>query len=158
MLSHSRFQPFSLAVLFQDFKPLFGLIYIITLPFCLSVWMFVCLSVCLFVCLSVCLFVCLYPIHVKTAEPIRPKCFVGPHMIPGKVYTNSQNFKNLYPKICIQKSVSKNLYPKDFEFCKILKMRVLNIIKSANFFFVIVLYSTKRRCLQKATIKSWNRG
>ena len=37
MLSHSRFQPFSLAVLFQDFKPLFGLIYIITLPFCLSV-------------------------------------------------------------------------------------------------------------------------
>ena len=40
MLSHSRFQPFSLAVLFQDFKPLFGLIYIITLLFCLSDWLF----------------------------------------------------------------------------------------------------------------------
>ena len=41
---------------------------------------------CLSVCLSVCLFVCLYPINVKTAEPIRPKFFVGHHMIPGKVY------------------------------------------------------------------------
>ena len=31
-------------------------------------------------CLSVCLFVCLYPINAKTAEPIRPKFFVGPNM------------------------------------------------------------------------------
>ena len=30
--------------------------------------------------------VCLYPINVKTAEPIEPKFFVGPHMTPGKVY------------------------------------------------------------------------
>ena len=40
------------------------------------------LSVCLFGCLSV----CLYPINVKTAVPIRPKFYVGPHMTPGKVY------------------------------------------------------------------------
>ena len=32
------------------------------------------------------LFVCLYPINVKTAEPIGPKFFVGPHGAPGKVY------------------------------------------------------------------------
>ena len=31
--------------------------------------------------LSVSLFVCLYPINVKTAEPIQPNFFVGPHMI-----------------------------------------------------------------------------
>ena len=37
-------------------------------------------------CLSVCLFVCLYPINVKTAKPIGPKFFVGPHVSPGKVY------------------------------------------------------------------------
>ena len=37
-------------------------------------------------CLSVCLFVCLYPINVKTAEPIRPKFFVGHHVTTGKVY------------------------------------------------------------------------
>ena len=30
--------------------------------------------------------VCLYPINVKKAEPIGPKFFVGPHVIPGKVY------------------------------------------------------------------------
>ena len=35
---------------------------------------------------SVCLFVCLYPINVKTAEPIRPKFFVGHHVTPWKVY------------------------------------------------------------------------
>ena len=33
-----------------------------------------------------CLSVCLYPINVKTAEPIGPKTFVGPHGAPGKVY------------------------------------------------------------------------
>ena len=37
-------------------------------------------------CLFVCLFVCLYPINVKTAEPIRPKIFVGHLGTPGKVY------------------------------------------------------------------------
>ena len=33
-----------------------------------------------------CLGVCLYPINVKTAEPIGPNFFVGPHMNLGKVY------------------------------------------------------------------------
>ena len=33
--------------------------------------------------------VCLYPINVKTAEPIRPKFYVGPHVAPGKVYGQS---------------------------------------------------------------------
>ena len=42
------------------------------------------------VCLYVCLFVCLYPINVKTAEPIGPKFFVGPHGAPGKVYEKSK--------------------------------------------------------------------
>ena len=37
-------------------------------------------------CLFWCLFVCLYPINVKTAEPIGPKFFVGPHVTPTKVY------------------------------------------------------------------------
>ena len=36
--------------------------------------------------LPVCLSVCLYPINVKTAEPIGPKFFVAPCVIPGKVY------------------------------------------------------------------------
>ena len=39
----------------------------------------------LFDCLS-CLFVFLQPTVVKTTKPIGPKLFVGPHMIPGKVY------------------------------------------------------------------------
>ena len=34
-------------------------------------------------CLGVCLFV---SNNVKTAEPVRPKFCVGPHVIPGKVY------------------------------------------------------------------------
>ncbi len=33
-----------------------------------------------------CLLVCLYPINAKTAEPIRPKFFVGPRVNPRKVY------------------------------------------------------------------------
>ena len=41
----------------------------------------------------------------------------------------------------------KNVCPEDFEFFKILKMREKNVIKSANF-FVIVLYCTKRIYLQ----------
>ena len=31
-------------------------------------------------------FSCLYPINVKTAEPIRPKFIVGPHITPRKFY------------------------------------------------------------------------
>ena len=38
-----------------------------------------------------------------------------------------------------------NLCLKVFYFCKVLKMREKNIMKSANF-FVFVLYCTKRRC------------
>jgi len=38
------------------------------------------------------LFVCLYPINVKTAEPIRPKFCVGPHVVPGKVYEWSYEY------------------------------------------------------------------
>jgi len=34
-------------------------------------------------CLSVCR---LYPINVKTAEPIKFKFCVGPHVTPGKVF------------------------------------------------------------------------
>ena len=33
--------------------------------------------------------VCLCPINVKTAEPIRPKFSVGPHVAPEKVYGQS---------------------------------------------------------------------
>ena len=40
---------------------------------------------CLYINLD-CLFVCFYPINVKTAEPIGPKFFVAPRVIPGKVY------------------------------------------------------------------------
>jgi len=36
-----------------------------------------------------CLSVCLYPINVKRAESMRPKFFVGPHVAPGKVYSQS---------------------------------------------------------------------
>ena len=35
----------------------------------------------------------LYPINVKKAEPIGPKFFVGPHVIPSKV--DNRIFKNL---------------------------------------------------------------
>ena len=38
-----------------------------------------------------CLFVSLYPTNVKTAEPIGPKFFVEPHMIPAKVYMEVRN-------------------------------------------------------------------
>ena len=43
----------------------------------------------LFVCLSV----FLYPIHVKTAEPMGPKFFVGHLGTPGKVYESSKKSK-----------------------------------------------------------------
>ena len=50
-------------------------------------------------CLSVWMSVCLYPINVKTAEPIRPKFFVGPHMTPGLVYEWSKFQKFVSNKI-----------------------------------------------------------
>ena len=80
--------------------------------------------------MSVCLFGCLNPINVKTAEPIRPKFCVGPHVAPGKVYDRSK----------FQKFVFKSFY-----FCKILKNAATIIMKSANFF---LKYCTKRRCSQ----------
>ena len=54
------------------------------------------------------LLVCLYPINVYTAEPIKPKFCVVPRMTPRKIYGGSK-----LQKLC----------PKDFDFCKILKMR-----------------------------------
>jgi len=45
----------------------------------------------------------LHRINVKTAEPIGPNFFVGPHMIPGKIYGWSkfndfarEKFRNLF--------------------------------------------------------------
>ena len=46
----------------------------------------------LLVCFPV--LVCLYAIDVKTIEPIGPNFFVGPDMIPEKVYGCSE-FKNM---------------------------------------------------------------
>ena len=45
--------------------------------------------------LLVCLSVHLYPINVKTAEPIRPKFYVAPHVTPGKEYDWSKFFKKI---------------------------------------------------------------
>ena len=47
--------------------------------------------------MSVCLFVL---INAKTAEPIGPKFYVGPHMILGK-FKDAQNLKNLSSKMLI---------------------------------------------------------
>ena len=55
----------------------------------------------LLVCLGVCLFVRLYLIKIKTAEPIGPKFFVGPHVDPregfcmikfSKIASNNLNY------------------------------------------------------------------
>jgi len=56
-------------------------------------------------------------------------------------FMNHPNFKNLSSKV--------------FNFCKILKMRKKNIMKSANF-FIGVLYSSKLKKMltDKATIKN----
>ena len=72
--------------------------------------------------LSVCLFVCLYPINVKTAEPIRPKFFVGHHVILGKVYGWSS----------FQKFASIKI-----RFLKCLKIHDIFFIKSAKFLFLL---------------------
>ena len=50
--------------------------------------------------------------NVKTAEPIRPKFCVGPHVAPEKVYSQS-DFKYL-----------KKFYLKIFNFCKYAKLKV----------------------------------
>ena len=41
----------------------------------------------------------------------------------------------------------KNVCPKDFDFCEILKMRE-KIFENSRKFFVIILYCKKRRCSQ----------
>ena len=56
---------------------------------------------CLGGCLSVWVFVCLYPIKVKTAELIGPKFFVGPHVIPVKVYESSEFKKFVFKSFFI---------------------------------------------------------
>jgi len=71
----------------------------------------------------------LHPINVKTDESNECKLCVGPHMNPGKVYGCSE----------FQKVVFKS-----FRFLKNFEIAQTNIIKSANFLFVIVLYCTKR--------------
>ena len=83
-----------------------------------------------------CLYVCLYPINVKTAEPIRPKFCVWPHVTPGR-FMNDQNFQNLCFKV---------LY-----FCKILKS-AKKYNKIRNFLFCFILYKEKM-LTDKATIK-----
>ena len=48
---------------------------------------------------------------VKTAEPIRPKFCVGPHMTPGNAYECSKCLK-----ISLQLHMSEKLYYIDFNF------------------------------------------
>ena len=76
-------------------------------------------------CLSVCLGVCLYPINVKTAEPIRPKFCVGPHVSPGKVYE--------WSKFQIFDSIKIRFLLNFWKFWK----STIFLLKSANFFFVL---------------------
>ena len=83
-----------------------------------------------------CLSVCLCPINVKTAEPIRPKFFLGSGMTPGKVYE--------WSKI-------KNFVLKRFLFCKILKMCEKSLWNPQIFLFILY----KDQMLpDKASIKS----
>ena len=65
------------------------------------------------------------------AVSIEPKLFVKAHNShdPRGRFMNAQNYKKLCPK-----------------FCKIWRCAKKNIMKSANFLFVFVLYCTKRRC------------
>ena len=82
-------------------------------------------------CLFVCLFVCLYPINVKTAEPIRPKFFVGSLM------SHKGRFTIKISKISLQQN--------------------LNVIKCWNprFFF---LQNPKTFCLFLFfNVHNWNR-
>ena len=90
--------------------------------------------------MPVCLFV-LYPINVKTAEPIRPKCCVGPYVAPGKVHGRS-GFKHV---------ILKYVYLKLFNFAKFQKCakKYYDICKLKFF----ILYKEKM-LTDKATIKS----
>ena len=72
-----------------------------------------------------CLFVCLYPINVKTAEPIRPKFCVEPHVAPGKVYEWLK--LQIFVSIKIRFSLNFWKFWKSTHF----------LLKSANFFFVL---------------------
>ena len=70
-------------------------------------------------CLSLSLSVCLYPINVKTAEPIRPKCCMGPHVTSRKnLYLKVSHFWKIL-KMC--EKISWN--PQTFCFCFILLQR-----------------------------------
>ena len=70
-------------------------------------------------CLSVCLFVS----NVKTAEPIEPKFYVGPHMTPGKVL-DAPNYKDLCPNV--------------FDFCKDFRIREKVLLDPRTFFVIII--------------------
>ena len=85
---------------------------------------------------SGCLFVCLYPINVKTAEPIWPNFFVGPHGAPGKVY-EWLKFQ-LFVSIKIRSSLNFWKFWKSTKF--FVKIREL-------FLFCFTVY-TKRTCSQ----------
>ena len=85
---------------------------------------------------SVWVSVCLYPINVKTAEPIRSKFCVGPHVAPGQVYEWSKFQIFVYIKIRLSLIFSEN-----FE-----NLRNV-LLKSANFFVLFTMY-TKRTCSQ----------
>ena len=73
---------------------------------------------CLSFLVFVCFFVCFFPINVKTAELIGPKCCVGPYVTPGKVY-EWLNFKNLCLKVFFVKfwKCAKNVYEIRKLFC-----------------------------------------
>ena len=81
-----------------------------------------------------CLSVCLYPINVKTAEPIGPKFFVGPHGAPGKVYKWSKF--QIFVSIKIRSSVN---------FWKFWKSRKFFVKICELFLFCFTMY-TKRTC------------
>ena len=83
----------------------------------------------LFVSLDVCLF-CLYPINVKTAEPMRPNFFVGPHLTTERGY-GRLNFK---------KFASNKI-----RFLKILKINEIFFKNQRNVCFTMY---TRRQCLQ----------
>ena len=90
-----------------------------------------------------CLSVCLYPINVKTAEPIRPKFCVGPHVASGKVYGQSE-FKYVILKYLILNLVCKINFVKFWKCAKKYHEKK------------IILYKEKK-LTYKATIKSWKR-
>jgi len=89
------------------------------------------LSVCLFGCLSV----SLCPLNVKTAEPIRPKFCMGPHVAPGKVYGPS-DFKYV---------ILKYIYFKLFNLVKFWKYASEKILWNTQilFFFFFLIKSAK---------------